>query len=33
MHRSIVNLPDPSGSGNFLTPFSRMHLANFTALA
>ena len=28
---SMVNSPDASGSGNSLTPLSRMHSANFTA--
>jgi hypothetical protein len=30
---SIVNSPEASGSGNSLTPFSRMHSANFTAFS
>jgi len=30
---SIVNPPDASGSGNSLTPLSRMHSANFTAFS
>ena len=28
---SMVSAPDASGSGNSLTPLSRMHSANFTA--
>ena len=30
---SMVNSPDASGSGNALTPLSRMHSANFTAFS
>jgi hypothetical protein len=28
-----ANVPDASGSGNSLTPWSRMHSANFTAFS
>jgi hypothetical protein len=30
---SMVSAPDASGSGNSLTPLSRMHSANFTAFS
>src|SRR5215208_2737146 len=30
---SMVSSPDAGGSGNSLTPLSRMHLANFTAFS
>jgi hypothetical protein len=30
---SIVNAPDAFGSGNSLTPFSRMHSENLTAFS